>query len=160
MSLDGLLLEKLARWRPDGREALEVSAPESGWSTTVTADAADVVGCRLWELSVRRAGDLTPAGDTATPRNRAEAIASRVTGLLEPWSLIEVDEARGTALLRSTTPTRRGDVISYYEALLNADGAAAVRRYEGPHGEATRRQQVPYGLTHECLAKLVSDLTI
>ena len=101
-----------------------------------------------------------PAGNpTESLNERAEAIASRVTGLLEPWSLIEVDEARGAALLRSSTPTRRGDVISYYEALLNADGAAAVRRYEGPHGETTHRQQVAYALTYESLGKLVADLT-
>jgi hypothetical protein len=156
MSLDGLLLEKLARWRPDGRQALEVSAPESGWSASVTADAVDVVGCCLWEVSVRRAGDPLP---TDPLKERAAGVASRVTGLLEPLSLIEVDETRGVALLRSSTPTRRCDVLCYYEALLHADGSANFRRYEGPHGEETRRQQVAYGLTHESLGKLVADLT-
>jgi hypothetical protein len=160
MSLDGLLLEKLARWRPDGRQALEVSAPESGWAATITADAVDVVGCRLWDLSLKRAGDL-PAGErVAALRDRAEAIAKSVTGLLEPLGLIEVDQAGGVALLRSNTPTRRGDVISYYEALVHADGDASFRRYEGPQGEAGRRQQVTYALTHETLAKLATDLTV
>src|SRR5271155_4966035 len=135
MSPDGLLLEKLARWRPDGREALEASTAESGWTPTVTADAVDVVGCRLWDLSLKRAGDLAGGEQMAALGDRAEAIAKSVTGLLEPLGLIEVDQARGVALLRSNTPTRRGDVISYYEALVHADGAASFRRYEGPHGE-------------------------
>jgi hypothetical protein len=156
MSLDGLLLEKLARWRPDGRQALEVSSPESDWSALVTADAADVVGSRVWEISVRRVGNALP---TDSLKERAAGVASRVSGLLEPLSLIEVDEARGVALLRSDTPARRGEVLSYYEALLHADGSANFRRYEGPQGETTRRQQVAYALTHESLGKLVADLT-
>jgi hypothetical protein len=157
MSLDGLVLEKLAKWRPDGRQTLEVAAPEVGWAASVTADAADLVGCRLWEVSLRRTGGQEPpAGDL---KARAEAVAGRVTGLLEPLQLIEVDASRGVALLRSATPTVRDETPFYYEVLLHAGGAADVRRYEGPHGEGTRRQQVAYTLTHEVLAKLIADLT-
>jgi hypothetical protein len=157
MSLDGLLLEKIARWRPDGRQTLEVRAPGLAWFSTVTADAVDVVGCRLWEVSLGRSGEAAPLGDL---NERAVTVARRVSGLMEPLRLIEVDSARAVALLRSDSPTRRGDVASYYEILLQADGAVVVRRYEAPHGEETRRQQVAYTLTHESLAKLVSDLTI
>jgi hypothetical protein len=157
MSLDGLLLEKLAKWRPDGRQALEVNAPDSGWTAVITADAADLVGCRLWEISLRATGKPLPV---AALKARAEAIAGRVTGLLEPLRLIELDEARGVALLRSATPTRRDDEICYYEALLHSDGTANVRRYEGPRGEEPRRQQVAYTLTYDSLGKLVADLTI
>jgi hypothetical protein len=156
MSLDGLLLEKIARWRPDGRQTLEVRAPELTWFSTVTADAVDVVGCRLWEVSLGRSREAMPLGDL---NERAATVARRVSGLMEPLRLIEVDSARAVALLRSDSPTRRGDVASYYEILLHADGAAVVRRYEAPHGEETRRHQVVYTLTHESLAKLVSDLT-
>lgn len=155
MSLDVLLLEKLARWRPEGRQTLEINDPDSAWTAAVTADAADVVGCRFWELSLRRSGNLS----LADLKEHAATVAGRVTGLLEPLSRIEVDQARGVALLRSTTPSRRDDVTSYYEILVYADGSSTVRRYEGPHGEETRRQQVVYSLTYESLAKLVSDLT-
>jgi hypothetical protein len=156
MSLDGLLLEKLARWRPDGRQTLDVRAPELAWSTTVTADAVDVVGGRLWEVSLGR--------DIAAPQldelsTRAAAVAGRVSGLMERLRLIEIDAPRGVALLRSESPAHRGDVASYYELLLNADGGAVLRRYEAPHGEEPRRQQVAYSLTHESLAKFVADVT-
>src|SRR5271166_4683618 len=137
MNLDGLLLEKLARWRPDGRQDLEVSAPDSGWTTTVTADAADVVGCQLWEVALRRLGNQTPSEDLAT---RAKGVVGRVTGLLEPLQVIEVDTPQGTSLLRSASPGRRGGALHYYEVLLHADGAANVRRYEGPHGDEPRRR--------------------
>ncbi len=156
MSLDGLLLEKIARWRPDGRQTLDVSDPESGWSVGVTADAVDVVGCRLWEVALRHSGSAVPSGGLKT---RAENVAGRVTGLLEPLRVVEVDEDRGEALLRSTTPDRRGDVLHYSEVLLQAGGAASVRRFEAPHGKERRRLQVAYSLTHEALAKIVADLT-
>jgi hypothetical protein len=156
MSLDGLLLEKLARWRPDGRQTLEVSDTESGWNAAVTADAADLVGCRLWEVSLRRASTALPGVDL---KNRGQIIAGRVTGLLEPLRLIEVDETRAVALIRSDAPTRRDEAISYYEALMQADGGVTLRRYEAPRGEETRRQQIAYGLTYESLGKLVTDLT-
>jgi hypothetical protein len=156
MSLDGLLLEKLARWRPDGRDTLEVNAPEAGWSAVVTADAADLVGCRLWELSLRPEGATTPLGDL---RKRAEAISGRVTGLLETLRVVEVDEPRGVALIRSAAPSRRDDVLSYYEILLHGNGVATVRRYECPLSAEARRQQVTFALTYETLGKLVVDLT-
>lgn len=155
MSLDGLLLEKLARWRPDGRQTLEISDPESGWSAGVTADAVDVVGCRLWEVTLRHAGSAIPTGDLKT---RADHVAGKVTGLLEPLRVVEVDEGRGEALLRSATPGRRGDAVCYSEVLLHIGGAASVRRFEGPHGEERRRLQVAYSLTHEALGRIVADL--
>jgi hypothetical protein len=156
MSLDGLLLEKLARWRPDGPRTLEVSDADSGWTGAITADAVDVVGCRLLEISLSRGGEPLSAGDL---KDRAETVASRITGLLEPLRLIEVDQPRSVALLRSSPPMRRDDVTSYYEALLHAEGTATVRRYEAPHGDETRRKQITYTLTHEALGKLVNDLT-
>jgi hypothetical protein len=155
MSLDGLLLEKLAKWRPDGRQVLDISDPDSHWDAVITADAADVVGCRLWEISLRPNGRFAPVTDL---KLRAEAIAAGVTGLMESLKLIEVDEPRGVALVRSASPAERGDVVSYYELLLNADGRTLFRRYDGHRGEITPREQVVFSLTQECLAKLVSDL--
>jgi hypothetical protein len=154
MSLDGLLLEKLARWRPDGRQILEMADPVSGRAVTVTADAADLVGCRLWELSLRGPAIVSELQD------RAEAVAGRVTGLLEPLRVIEVDAPRGVALLRSDEPTRRGEAASYYELLLYANGGAQFRRYESPHGEERRRLRIDYTLTHDALGKLVADLSV
>ena len=155
MSLDGLLLEKLARWRPDGRQTLEVRSPELAWSASVTADAVDVVGCRLWEVSLGRNGEAPQLDDLNT---RAAAVAGRVSGLMEQLRVIEVDAPCRVALLRSESLSRRGNVASYYELLLHADGTAVLRRYEAPHDEETRRKQVAYSLTHESLAKLVADL--
>ena len=60
---------------------------------------------------------------------RAEQVCQRVTGLLEPLRLVEVDAPRQSALLRSEQPGQRGDERFYYEVLLDGDGGATVRRY-------------------------------
>src|SRR5207245_584773 len=116
---------KLADWRFDGERRTLTAAPAAGWSATVTADCADAVGCRLWEVALQPLGALAEANLQA----RAERIASRVTGLLEPLKLVEVDAVRRTAQLRSREPASHGDDLLYYELLLEGNGAATVRRF-------------------------------
>jgi hypothetical protein len=153
MTLDELLLEKLAEWRPDtGRQTLNL-ADGNGWHVALTADCADQVGCRVWELALRR------DGTTGDLRAWAERVAARTTGLLEPLRLLEVDAGKDTAVLRSHAPARRGEVLSYYEVLLHSRGAATLRRYQATRDGTARREQVPFALTHEALAKLAHDLT-
>jgi hypothetical protein len=158
MSLDATLLERLAEWRCDsGRQTLAAGDPASGWSAAVTAGAGDLVGCRLWELTLRHAPAL--ALDAAGLKAWGERAAARATGLLEPLRLLEVDAPDGVALLRSDTPGRRGEDRFYYEVLLHADGGVLARRYQAPAEGEPRRQQVAFPLTHEVLAKFVADLT-
>ena len=148
MTLDEALLQKLADWRPAGRQTLAVAPEGAGWTTTLTADRADEVGCLLCELSLRRT--TAPAGGSV--KDWAER-AARVTGLLE------VDTLRDEALLRSDEPARRGDGLFYYELLLRGPGEALLRRYQAPPEGQGRRQQVTFALTHEALAKVVAGLT-
>jgi hypothetical protein len=158
MSLDAVLLERLAEWRPEsGRQTLAAADEASGWSAAVTADAADQVGSRLWEVTLRHAPAL--ARDADGLKDWGTRVAGRATGLLEPLRLLEVDAPRGVALLRSETPGQRGDDRFYYEVLLHADGTAEARRYQAPGEGEPRRQQVAFTLTHEVLAKFVADLT-
>jgi hypothetical protein len=155
MNLNDLLLQKLAEWRFDsGRQTLSVAHPQTGWTAAVVGDCADRVGCQLWELNLTRPEAAPPAADLKT---RAERLAGRVTGLMEPLRLIEVDAGRDAALLRSAAPQRRGDDLFYYEVLLHSRGAG-VRRYQSSTTGGAR-QQVAFPLTHEALAKLAADLT-
>jgi hypothetical protein len=150
MTLDELLLQRLADWGSvGGRQEMSVS-DDQGRTVRLVAEHVDVVGCRLDEVT------LTGPAVADLPA-RAAAVAARVTGLLEPLRPIETDAAAGVALLRSSAPVRRGEVRSYYELLLRADGSAALHRYQAPAGG--RRQAVAFSLTHEALAKLVADLT-
>jgi hypothetical protein len=153
MSLDALLLEKLAKWRStSGRATLETSG--DGYSAAAAVECVDTVGCRLWELSLRPAA-ATPAVELKT---RAEQLCQRVTGLMEPLRLVEIDALGNVALLRSEQPGQLGEDRFYYEVLLHGDGSSVVRRYRTPQADQPRRQQVAFTLTHEALGKLVRDL--
>jgi hypothetical protein len=154
MSLDVLLLENLANWRSaSGRATLEASG--DGYKAAVAVECVDVVGCRLWELSLRPAAEQP----VVELRARAEQVSQRVTGLMEPLRLVEVDALGNVALLRSEQPGQLGEDRFYYELLVRGDGGSVLRRYRAPHAEQPRRQQVAFTITHEALAKLVRDLT-
>ena len=155
MTLDELLLEKLAKWRPDSdRKTLDVSDASGGWSAAVTAECVDVVGCRLWELTLRRTTEA-PSDELET---RAEQFCQRVTGLLEPLRLVEVDAPRQSRCCAASNRDSSATTRFYYEVLLDGNGGATVRRYQTPNAGEPRRRQVAFTLTHEALAKLVRDL--
>ena len=156
MTLENLLPQKLADWRPDSTsDRLTVDDPAGGWRATVRADVVETVGCRLREVSVAR---LAPLANPAPLADRAERLASRVTGLLEPLRVVEVDAQQDVAQLRSDSPAVKGEGLAYYEVTLHGHGAAQVSRYEATH-HGGKRRQVPFTLTHEALGKLVRDLT-
>src|SRR4051812_4342622 len=118
MTLEETLHQKLASWRPpEGRYELNVSEETPGWTVTFTADRCDELGCLLWELKLRRA-PAAPARDV-TLTDWAQRIAARVTGLLEPLKVIEVDGVQNKALLRSNPASQRGDKLYYYEVRLH-----------------------------------------
>ena len=145
MTLENTLLERLSEWRANGvRQDLHIAA--DGWATTVTADRCDELGCLVWELNLRRDGS---AGTDV--KTWANAAAQRVTGLLEPLKIVEIDNIRNEAQLRSETPTQRGDKRFYYELLLRGNATALLRRYQV-------REQTAFALTHEVLAKLAGDV--
>ncbi|MFN4261751.1 MAG: hypothetical protein ACK4RK_20920 [Gemmataceae bacterium] len=156
MTLNDLLLEKLANWRPAAKEraTLAVTDEKSGCMAALTADRCDDLSCLVWELTIRR-----PRTDGTPPlTDRARLLAEHVTGLLEPLKVVEVDAARDEAILRSDEPTYRSDDLFYYELRLKGNEEATLRRFQGatPTG---RRQQISFALTHEALAKIAQDLT-
>jgi hypothetical protein len=154
MSLNEILLPKLADWRPADRQTLQASEDGSPWQAFITVDCGDAYSCRVWEMNVRRA----VGGDPIDLKNWAQKIANQVTGLLEPLRLVEIDELSQTALVRSEEASQRGSQLAYYEAILKSSGEAVMRRYQASQNGAARREQVPFTLTHEVLAKLAEDL--
>ncbi|HEY2783642.1 MAG TPA: hypothetical protein VGJ05_01595 [Fimbriiglobus sp.] len=149
--------EALAAWQPigSGRQTWSHLLPAEGWVVGLEADRSDSVGCVAWQLSLARTGSA-PLGQTT--RKWADKIAARVTGLLEPLKVVEVDDPAAEAILRSTTPSKRGPNAAYYEIALSGTEKASVRRFHSDPKAGTPRTQVSFSLTHEVLAKLVDDM--
>lgn len=156
MTLTESLLPRLSEWHPAGagRHSWSAAAPEAGWAVHLTADKADSLSCLVWELALARTGD---APEGLTLKTWAEGVAARATGLLEPLKLLEIDEARGEALLRSDGPAKKGERVAYYEVRLFGLTRAVVRRFAADRTQSGR-EQVAFALTHEVLAKLAGDI--
>jgi hypothetical protein len=92
-----------------------------------------------------------------TLRSWGSRLAARLTYLMEPLVLLEVDAQAGEAALRSQTPTPRGDRRSFYEVRLRRDASLHLQRVA--FDETTRlRQVVPCQMTREVLERLTDDL--
>ena len=155
MTLADSLLESLEGWRPpEGRQTHSFAAND--WTVSVTADRSDSVGCLLSDLTVARSTvDALPW----PVRSWAERVAGRVTCLMEPLKVIEVDDERREAILRSQAPAKKGAIAQYYEIQLNGNGVSNVRRFKADTTAGTKREQVPFALTHEAVAKLAEDIS-
>jgi hypothetical protein len=159
MTLNELVLQKLADWRPPGNERSTLNIPDqgSGWSIGLTADRCDELGCLAWELTLQPTADRV-AQRRATLKTWAEQAAERICGLLEPLKVVEIDPERNEAILRSQQPTERGGRSTYYELFFHGTTRAVLRRYQVNQPGGQRREQISFALTHEALAKAVTDL--
>ena len=157
MTLAETLHPKLSDWHPtgDGRHSWTEQFSELGWTAHISADLADTLGCLVWDFTLTRTTDA-PTG--LTLKTWANTIAARATGLLEPLKVLEVDEARQEALLRSTAPAKRGEAVVYYELKLTGLTQATLRRYQTVPTASSKRDQIAYAVTHEALAKLAGDI--
>ena len=72
--------------------------------------------------------DFSPAAARPAESLRAWAdrLAARVTYLMEPLVVLELDPVAGEAELRSQSPTARGELNAYYEVRLNTSGTLAL----------------------------------
>ena len=87
----------------------------------------------------------------------AEKLSARVTYLMEPLVVLEVDARAGEVELRSQPPTARGELRSYYEVRLTKQGTLRLSRVV--FDDATRRRRpAPCQMTREVLERLTDDL--
>jgi hypothetical protein len=149
------IAEQLARWRPTGPGPHEQSLAHGGAVVRVAAQQCDALAARLTEVTVTAGPPraCTPAELT----DRAVRAAGRVTSLLDPLKVYEVDAGAGVAVLRSASPEAKAGQTQFYEVLLRGLHEAEVRRYASGTGKAGR-VAVPFTLTHEAIAKLADDL--
>ena len=126
-----------------------------GWHVTLRPEAQDGLSCSLWDVDLARAG-AAAGGD---PRAWAERISRKVTGLLEPLKLVEVDAGKQVALLRSADPTPQDPGLEYHEVELHGTAKATVRRFRGYHEAGRKREQIPFAVTYEALGLLINGIT-
>ncbi len=140
-----------------GKQSWIDNPVETGWTIQLTADRVETLGCQIWELTLT--ATECPWTDAADLQVCAEGIASRVNGLREPLKLIEVDNTRMEAMLRSDKPSKRAEKVGYYEMrLVGSQNQIVLRRFEASPGLSNKREQVGFALTHEVIAKLIADL--
>jgi len=149
------IFEKLSAWQPYGPGPHSLQIPLPHGTLDLTAHRADELSCQLNGLRIT-GGTMEPC--TATQlTERAVKTAERVTSLLEPLRVYEVDASKSTALLRSSTPTERAGELFYYELTLTGLHSADLKRFKANKSNADRAP-VPFVLTHEAVTKVVEDL--
>lgn len=155
MTLADTVLETLSAWKPDGPGPHALRTAADGSVVELNAERTEAFSSLVLDLSVTTG----PAADcpAAVLTERAVRVAATVTGLLEPLTVYEVDAGRSVAVLRSATPTVRGDRSAYHELTLTGTHAATLKRYSVDKGQ-TKRATVAFPLTHEAIAKLVGDV--
>lgn len=155
-----LLQAKLSNWKPEGagRQNWSEDLAGTGWALGLAADRADSMSCLLWELALVR--NPQAAEGEAELRAFATGIAARAgSGLMEPLRVYEIDPTLNTAILRSTSPAKRGEQVSYYELRLDGTNTAKLRRYQTAPATTNQREQVAFAITFEALSRLVEDIT-
>jgi len=96
------------------------------------------------------------SADAAKLERIGNALAGRLTYLMEPIAPIEIDAAAFVVQLRSSPPQRDDDGRSYYELTVRRGGEIALARYRKEPGNA--RQQIPATVTREVLLRLADDI--
>ncbi len=157
MTIAETLLPKLSEREAHGGERQSWTQAVAGtdWALTLTTDRVDTLGCLLWEAELTRL-QAAPIS-IADLKQHASVVADRVRGLMETLRLIEVDETRNEALLRSDGPTKRTGSLAYYEILMTAGRRVLVRRFQRS-SEKGQREQIAFAITHETVAQLADDL--
>ena len=144
----------LSKWKPEGKASLTMTLPESAWKLHVTAERCDEMSAQYWELRLQRDGE----DHEQTMDKWAEQVSGKQIGLLEILKTLEIDSDRGETLLRSEAPTKRNDSLFYYELVLQGNKAATLRRFKGNYEAGSKREQMPFVLTHEVVEQLCQEV--
>jgi hypothetical protein len=142
-----------------------VNNPPSAWPAEIAVEgragrvscdvqAVEQLACSLDEIQYQAQEPFgqTPAGLT----QMGEALANRVSYLLEPIGNYELDEDGMTLQMRSIPPSGDRENLSFYELLLRCSGEIRIYRYQQSAGSV--REKVPMEFTRQVLGRLGNDL--
>jgi hypothetical protein len=132
-----------------------VTVDEGQGRLTLKIAALDSVGVALDSLEYAA---TVPKEWTSQDLNAwGERLSGRLTYLMEPLKILEVDGGAGEVLLRSQEPSRRGDARNYYEIRLRRDGSCRVERVAFDEVER-RRTPSRCHFTREVVERLADDI--
>ena len=135
-----------------GEETVDLQAGNQQLSCRLTA--LDSLACSFTRLALQ--SEMLSGKSIDELKSIAEALASRLTYLLEPISPIETDAEGCTIQMRSNPPSKDGDRTSYYELLVAKRGELSLVRFTRTAGQP--REAVPAHVTREVLCRLTGDL--
>jgi len=149
-------IRKLAGQSITAPKTATVAVP-SGVDLAVDIVAADSMSCSCREIRMR-VPSLTGA-DANVLAKWAQDLCARITYLLEQLGPLEIDSQGKQVLVRSKSPDKRENAATFYEILLQSQGAGifTLRRYRRENGGAPR-EHVDLRTTYEVLEKLADDL--
>jgi hypothetical protein len=132
-----------------------VTVEEATSKLTLHLVALDTVGLALQSLEFATTNPREWSSDAL--KGWGERFAGRVTYLMEPLKVLEVDAHGGEVQVRSQAPTPRDAARGYYEVRLFRTGGLRMERFI--FDEATRqRRATPFQLTREVLERLADDI--
>jgi hypothetical protein len=132
-----------------------VTAEDGPNRITLDVAALDAVGVAFDALEFA----TTDRADWSSPSLAAwgDRLAKRVTYLMEPLRVLEVDAGGGEVQIRSASATPRAETRSYYEVRLNRQGTCRLERYA--YDESNRRRhRIACHLTREVVERLADDI--
>jgi hypothetical protein len=121
---------------------LKVEVTEAD-SMAISFESFEFVSDRLANASTKRLSEI------------ADNLARKLTYLLEPLRVIEVDGDAGAVQMRSHPPYQQSGQTRYYEVLVQRGGTLSLVRYERRPGES--RMPIPATVTHEVFYRLADD---
>lgn len=135
---------------PMGGE-LDVRTPTG--RVVANLEAVDAIGCSFTRFDYQSSTLANATVDSL--KALSNKIQQRLTYLLEPVSLLEVDAESVSIQMRSSPPQVGDDGRSYYELLVRRGGEVTLRRYHKSPGQP--RQVVAAHVTREVLGRLADD---
>jgi hypothetical protein len=123
---------------------------------TLHLTALDAVGLALTALEY--ATTSRPEWSSAALKEWGDRLSKRVTYLMEPLKVLEIDPGGGEVQIRSQSPTPRAEERGYYELRLYRNGALRLERFVFD-AAARQRRQTPCQFTREVLERLADDIT-
>jgi len=132
-----------------------VTVEDSPNRLTLHLTALDTVGLAFTALEFATTSRAEWSSEAL--KGWGDRLSSRLTYLMEPLKVLEIDAGGGEVQIRSQSPTPRSEQRGYYEVRLFRQGNLRMERFV--LDEATRqRRPTPCQLTREVLERLADDI--